>query len=224
MGGQIENALATTWANVFNLWASFFQLFIMIGFSWYLIASNADFIGCSKREKAAATDGKTACDLGVYRFLTFIPILFIAIPVIMIVFDGVMLKLNIRRSTELNIHAMEKADDWSTFVVEAGDLKSLVQTYRQDYQVAMEFKGLHKAFNGANFKANMFEQGTLWKAKWFPTLLAAAVMILLRVRPDHHRPPRAARHGQRRDLPHVEDGERQRGRRELRVADRCDHV
>ena len=178
MGGQIENALATTWANVFNLWASFFQLFIMIGFSWYLIASNADFIGCSKREKAAATDGKSACDVGVYRFLTFIPILFILIPIIMIVFDGVMLKLNIRRSTELNIHAMEKADKWSTYLIEAGDLKSLVQTYRQDYEVAMAFKGLHKEFNGANFKANMFEQGTLWKAKWFPTLLAAAVMII----------------------------------------------
>ena len=172
MGSQIENALSTTWANVFGLWQSLFQLFIMIGFAWYLVASNAAFIGCTKRE----TDDP--CGEGVYRFLTFIPILFIAIPVIMILFDGVMLKLNIRRSTELNIAAMEKADDWSTFVIEAGDLKSLVQTYRQDYQVAMEFKGLHKQFNGANFKANMFEQGTLWKAKWFPTLLAAAVMII----------------------------------------------
>ena len=172
MGSQIENALSTTWANVFGLWQSLFQLFIMIGFAWYLVASNAAFIGCTKRE----TDDP--CGEGVYRFLTFIPILFIAIPVIMILFDGVMLKLNIRRSTELNIAAMEKADDWSTFVIEAGDLKSLVQTYRQDYQVAMEFKGLHKQFNGANFKANMFEQGTLWKAKWFPLILAAGVMII----------------------------------------------
>merc|ERR1740138_1850363 len=108
----------------------------------------------------------------------WVPILFLMIPVIMIVFDSWLLMKNIKQNSALNIETMEKADNWSNFVIEAGDLKSLVQTYRRDYQVAMDFKALHKQFNGKNFQTNMFEAETLWQAKWFPLLLAAVVMVM----------------------------------------------
>ena len=67
---------------------------------------------------------------------------------------------------------MDKADAWSGFLIESANLRPLITTFRRGYAVALEFQGLHKEFNGKNFKANMFEAGTLWKAKWFPTLLA----------------------------------------------------
>jgi len=169
MESQVENAVATTWAAVFKLEGALFQLMFQTLFMIYLQwgLPGLEPTGYSKCvvDCADGDDDDCTCD--------FVPPLIVTcIPIAMIVFDTFLLKLYIKAQSELSIQVMDKADAWSSFLIESANLRPLITTFRRGYAVALEFQGLHKEFNGKNFKANMFEAGTLWKAKWFPTLLA----------------------------------------------------
>ena len=97
----------------------------------------------------------------------------------MILFDSVLLVKKIGLQSEYSINSMEQADDWGNFIIEAGDLKPLVQTYRRDYETTIEFMHEYKEASAYGFKAAMYEAETLWQAKWFPMLLATVVMVLV---------------------------------------------
>ena len=97
----------------------------------------------------------------------------------MILFDSALLVKKIGLQSEYSINSMEQADDWGNFIIEAGDLKPLVQTYRRDYETTIEFMHEYKEASAYGFKAAMYEAETLWQAKWFPMLLATVVMVLV---------------------------------------------
>ena len=100
------------------------------------------------------------------------------IPVVMIIFDTVLLGCLIKKQSVLSIEEMDLADAWSSFLIESANMRSLVTTFRKGFAVAMEFKAKHKAANGKKFQATMFEVESGYKARWFPMVMAAFFMIM----------------------------------------------
>ena len=151
----VDGAIGASWMQCFDLYANLVKLICMILFIMYTAYAQA------KLSRTPAL------------------LLLIVVPFAMLALDFILLQMSIRTAAVKDLEAMHADDEWSSFMVQAAFLRSVITTYRKGYAVTERFGMIHDVFNKKAFDADKFTNLTKWNAGAIPTACAAVVMIIV---------------------------------------------
>lgn len=102
----------------------------------------------------------------------------VAVPVMIIVADGLLLSITMPLGSSLSYQAMLADDRWCSFMIQISNLRHLITTYRRGHIVTAEFATVASEHIKADWTATMYSTDVGWLANSIPNVIASVLLFV----------------------------------------------